>query len=343
MYADDHDRTDAAVGALALHLRTTGVDLRIDVTAETLSMNDEPVAGASRRGNRLADILRQLGVANLIVRHNAPENDLAQLGTLLGMKPAVLILNRDTVAIPGSISITWAQDPGGDEQQSDDDDDDGGCLRDEHPPRPAGAREEDYPVEVEREDPGHQTDRMGDPASGTDWVSLATEALRQRIVRHDPQCAQFLVLCDLFLRAPSAADRALRRSLVSGAVRSESFSSDQLCVAFEALADRPESRREILNAALCNAEAELVCRFAGAVDPSDARAFLAACAERDDATDLLLELARQLDSPEWRPELARVLGARVRDEPDLLARLLDAGDAGRELVQETLARLGDQA
>ena len=341
MYADDHDRTEAAVGGLALHLRATGVDLRIDVAAETLSMNDEPVVGASRSRNRLADVLRQLGVANLVVRCDAPGDDLAQLGTLLGMKPAVLIPNRDTVAIPSSISITWAQDPGGDEEQPDDDGADQ-SVRSEHPPRPSGAREEDYPAEVHSEDPDEEGDPETEPHSGTDWVSLATEALRRRITRHDPPCARFLVLCDLFLRAPSVADRVLRRSLVSDAVRSESFSVDQLCVAFEALADRPEPRHEILIAALCNAEPELVCRFADAVDPSDAHVFLAACAEREDATELLLQLAQQLGSPEWRAEFARVLGARARDEPDVIAQLLAAGDAGRELMQETLAQLVDQ-
>lgn len=330
LYPEDHPRVHSLLLQLQEQVRLCGEGLRIELADEQLLVNGRGIDEPSTMRDRLVEALRWRGVASVNVGRDAGVDDLAALGGLLATSPEEVASRRvdgKEEDLTGDLRIVWesghravASEPPPDESPT--------KLREGAEDGPSSVSEKDETEDEHAHD--HEELPTGGEAAanwamgGAVWDDIATEALRQRVAGMEPDVSWFLILCDLFLQAPSAADRNLRRNVLEKAVEHAGPSVGRLFEsALKSVGAHPEARQEVLRAVLPTADEETIGLFATEIgnDPGDVRAFVGACLQRADAARIVVALVPALRALAWRRELTAALPALLDAEPELADEL----------------------
>jgi len=240
LYPEGHPRAPATLRAA---LRMTRDGVRVNVDDDGMSVNGRSVETAP-----LEFLMRDRGIASVVIGRSATEDDLHRLAALLAEEPDAVLRQRDEHTAGdldgggldgGGLRIEWTRSRDGRE-------DGDGAEPDEDAEAAGGARERDASggaVEVVDDASAAGTVRWQDAGQADLWQEISRDAMRRRMEDHDPLHTWFAIVCRLYFSGPTAGDRSMRRAALERAVRQ---CGEDLDVIRDTLADlTDEERREL--------------------------------------------------------------------------------------------------
>jgi len=238
LYPEGHPRAQATLRAA---LRMTRDGVRVNVDDDGLSVNGSAVETAP-----LEFLMRDRGIAAVVIGRSATEEDLHRLAGILADEPDAVLRRRDEDdggnLDGGGLRLARARSREGVE-------DGGGAEPDDAAEAGAAdARERDASggaVEVVDDASAAGAVRWQDAGQADLWHEISRDAMRRRMEEHDPRRTWFAIVCRLYFSGPTAGDRSMRRAALERAVGQ---CGEDLEVIRDTLADLTDEERAELEA-----------------------------------------------------------------------------------------------
>jgi len=280
-YPEHHPRVAKILQEMLEQLGRLGRELRIECVEGDLVVDGHRDVQPAHIRLKLADAFAARGIASVRLPCRSQGTELRELSALLGASAeAVATCRANGGANFAALQLCWRRDAASDAAAA------APPGAPPSSPQPATARDRapDLP------EGGAATADMRPVGA---WETIAMDALRGARSTHDPEETAFAILCDLYFRAPSEADRNLRRRSIERTVQKTGRAGALLASVLRRCGDDVALRRQLLLVALPSAPADDIVRLGEelACLPRDRKLLSAACQGRPDAAALLARIS----------------------------------------------------
>ncbi len=280
-YPEHHPRVAKILQEMLEQLGRFGRDLLLECVEGDLVVDGHRDVQPAHIRLKLADAFAARGIASVRLPCRSEGTELRELSALLGASPeAVATCRAHGNANFAALQIGWRRD----------------AATEAAPAAPPGAPPEAQHAATAR-DRAPDLPEGGAPTQGMKavgaWETIAMDALRGAKASHDAEATAFAILCDLYLRAPSEADRNLRRRAIERTVQHSGRAGALLAATLQRCGDDAALRRQLLLVALPSAPADDIVRLGEelACLPRDRKLLVAACQGRPDAATLAARIS----------------------------------------------------
>ncbi len=279
-YPEHHPRVSKILQEILEQLGRSGGDLLLECHDGDLVVDGHRDVQPAHVRLKLAEAFAARGIASVRLPSRSQGAELRELSALLGATPETVASRRAAGSANfAALQVRWRRD----------------AATPAEAPAPPGTP----PGSTAGSAPGGGVTDL--PEGGPQaqelkpvgaWETIAVDALRGAKATHDAEETAFAILCDLYLRAPSEADRNLRRRSIERTVQLGGRAGEWLGAALRRCGEDLALRRQLLFVALPSAPAEDVIRLGReiAASPRDRKLLAAACQGRADVAEILARL-----------------------------------------------------